>query len=94
MKHRFFIICMSVLLALTLCGCNSDYMNEVKEFAMIADHDDLSALEQYPNLEYVDLRGSTCYDAIGKGWFEPDIFIISYCELFVKHFDRINLTGC
>ena len=64
MKHRFFIICMSVLLALTLCGCNSDYMNEVKEFAMIADHDDLSALEQYPNLEYVDLRGSTCYDAI------------------------------
>ena len=64
MKHRILLIAVSVLLAVLLCACGSDYTEDVKEFAMIAESDDLSALNMYPNLEYVDLRGSTCYDAI------------------------------
>lgn len=64
MKHRILLICISMLLVFLLCGCDSDYTDDVTEFAMIAESDDLSALDMYPNLEYVDLRGSTCYDAI------------------------------
>lgn len=55
------------LASLLFSGCQlykNDYRDTVLEYAMITDSDDLSVLDTYPNLEYVDLRGSTCYDAI------------------------------
>ena len=64
MKRRILLIGITVLLIFLLCGCDSDYTDDVKEFAMITESSDLSALNMYPNLKYVDLRGSTCYDAI------------------------------
>lgn len=63
MKHKLLILCLAALLMFSLCGCQ-DYTEDVTEFAMIAESGDLSALDAYPNLEYVDLRGSTCYDEI------------------------------
>ena len=50
-----------------LCGCqlyNHDYREEVLEYALISTDGDFSELQQYPNLAYVDLRGSTCYEEI------------------------------
>lgn len=62
---KFFLL--TVLAAFFMTGCQlltHDYRTDVLEYAMITDSDDLSKLNEYPNLEYVDLRGSTCYEAI------------------------------
>lgn len=53
------LLCM--LLALSACH---DYTEDVHEYAMIAESGDLVELDAYPYLEYVDLRGSTCYEEI------------------------------
>ena len=57
-----------LLMVLGLSACqlyNHDYKEDVLEYAMIVtDGSELSILDQYPNLEYVDLRGSTCYEEI------------------------------
>ena len=63
MKRTLLIVILIPVLLLTLCSC-SNYTETVYEFAMISEDGDLSALDEYPNLEYVDLRGSTCYDEI------------------------------
>lgn len=64
---------------LCLCACNSGEAPEpsteetvtedpnllVTEYALVASGEaDLAALDIYPNLTSLDLRGSTCYDAI------------------------------
>ncbi|MBR5095276.1 MAG: hypothetical protein IK095_09280, partial [Oscillospiraceae bacterium] len=36
----------------------------VTELTLVVDEEGLSALEQYPNLQRLDLSGSSCYDAI------------------------------
>ena len=64
-----FLNLIAVLCAVTLlcAGCamyQQDYRVDVQEYAMIAQPGDLSKLDEYPNLTYVDLRGSTCYDEI------------------------------
>ena len=66
MKRIVTLLVLSALV-LTLSACQNlseDYRLVVQEFAMIVEDGDLSALNEYPNLQYVDLRGSTCYDAI------------------------------
>lgn len=71
----FLIFAMTVLLGFTAC---SDPNAEVLEYAMIATGDDLSQLDDFPNLEYVDLRGSTCYDAI-------DAYVQSHPQVRVRY---------
>lgn len=66
MKRIVTLLVLSALV-MTLSACQNlseDYRLEVQEFAMIVEDGDLSALNEYPNLQYVDLRGSTCYDTI------------------------------
>lgn len=65
---RILTLAILLTLILTLSACQlfvHDYTKDVTEYALIAtDGSDLAVLEQYPNLEYVDLRGSTCYEEI------------------------------
>ena len=74
------ILCMIVLLTviLTLSACqlyNHEGKRSVLEYALIAtDGSDLEVLDQYPNLEYVDLRGSTCFnDILEYAESHPDV---------------------
>lgn len=67
MKRILIMAVLITILALSLSACDLysyNYQENVLEYAMIAESGDLAQLEQYPNLEYVDLRGSTCYDEI------------------------------
>ncbi len=67
MKRIMTIALLMTLAAVLLSGCHMyklEYEDEVTEYALISHDGDFSQLEAYPNLEYVDLRGSTCYDAI------------------------------
>ena len=63
---RILTLAALLTLILTLSACQlfvHDYTEDVTEYALIAsDGSELSVLEQYPNLQYVDLRGSTCYE--------------------------------
>ena len=65
---RILFLTFAVMIVLTLSACQlfaHDYKEEVLEYALIAtDGSELTILDQYPNLEYVDLRGSTCYEEI------------------------------
>lgn len=65
---RILTLTVAAAVILTLSACQlytHDYTEDVTEYAMIATKgSDLSTLSQYPNLEYVDLRGSTCYEEI------------------------------
>lgn len=66
--RRILTLTAVLILVLSLSACQlyaHDYKEDVLEYAMIAeDGSELAILDQYPNLEYVDLRGSTCYEAI------------------------------
>lgn len=67
MKRIIAMILWALLSIMVFSGCqlyHYNYQDNVVEYAMITESDDLSKLDEYPNLEYVDLRGSTCYDAI------------------------------
>lgn len=67
MKRILTLTLLLAVLAVTLSACQlytHDYREDVLEYAMIAESGDLSKLDEYPNLEYVDLRGSTCYEEI------------------------------
>ena len=88
------LIIMLVAITAAVClmsGCQMygyDYRDDVLEYAMITDSDDLSALDEYPNLEYVDLRGSTCYDAIiAYSQDHPDVTVRYNVTIGEKHFD-------
>ena len=71
MKKVVKMLVFFVLLAifLTICGCTKveepDPNLEVVDYAMVAeDAAALAELETYVNLQNLDLRGSSCYDAI------------------------------
>lgn len=67
MKRILTVLALLATISMSFCACqfiSHNYQDDVLEYAMITDSDDLSKLDEYPNLEYVDLRGSTCYDAI------------------------------
>ena len=104
MRRLLAILLLAVVL--TLCtGCSvyenlykTDYKAEVTEYAMIAESDDLSILDSYPNLTYVDLRGSTCYDAIlAYTQSHPNVEVRFNIELGQKRFNQdeteISLNG-
>lgn len=76
MKRIFTILIMVMMLLAAVAGCGAEQPEEttaptedpkllVTELQMKAENDgDLKALEEYPNLKSLDLRGSVCYDAI------------------------------
>lgn len=68
------LLCLLALLALTGCAAGEDpeptvpqwkWLREKAEYLnVIATEEDLALLEECVNLEYLNLTGSTCYDAI------------------------------
>lgn len=64
MKNRLFLglIALSMLFCLTGCSIYERYKTE--ELTLVVTEKDIQQLEDYPNLSYVDLTGSTCYQAI------------------------------
>lgn len=101
MKRIMTMLLWVALVALLLPGCQlytNNYQEEVLEYAMITDSDDLSKLDEYPNLEYVDLRGSTCYDAIlTYAQTHPNVTVRYNVTFGEKRFDaaatEITLNG-
>ena len=103
--RRILSVLLLAAVLIVLSGCsvhksmfNSDYKENVTEYAMIAESDDLSVLDSFPNLTYVDLRGSTCYDAIlAYSKANPHITVRYNVFLNEKRFNHdateINLNG-
>lgn len=56
-------VCLMLALLLALSGC-ADPNESVETVTMIVTAEDISLLDNYPNLKEADLRGSTCYAAI------------------------------
>ena len=80
-----------ILLSLTACQLIAhDYKDDVLEYALIAaDGSELDVLDQYPNLEYVDLRGSTCYEAIlDYSAAHPNVKVRFSIELGQQYFNH------
>lgn len=64
---------MAVVLLFSLTACH-DPNEDVLEHTAVVTAENISELEQYPNLQSADLRGSDCYDAI-EGYIaaHPDV---------------------
>jgi len=101
---RVFVLVMILAVTAALCaGCagypyENDYRDEVTEYAMIAQPGDLAKLDEYPNLTYVDLRGSTCYDEILEyAQANPDVTVRYSVQLGQKRFNQdvteVTLNG-
>lgn len=92
MKRILTMTLLITLLALSLSACQlytHDYREDVLEYAMIAESGDLSVLDEYPNLEYVDLRGSTCYDEIlAYSETHPDVTVRYNVQLGERRFNE------
>ena len=57
------LVCV-LLIGFAGCDSNPESINDpanVRELTMVVTADSISKLDQYPNLEKVDLTGSTCY---------------------------------
>ncbi len=62
------VLLVAAVLVFTACdmqlpGADNDKKN-VRELTLVVTEEDISQLEEYPNLKRVDLSGSTCYEAI------------------------------
>ena len=98
---RILTVTLLFILVLALSACqlyNHDYREDVLEYALIAKDGDLSILDQYPNLEYVDLRGSTCYEEIlAYIKAHPDVKVRFSIELGGQHYNQdvteVTLNG-
>ena len=101
MKRFLLLGLILVILTATLSACQlytQDYREDVLEYAMISDDGDFSLLDQYPNLEYVDLRGSTCYEQILKyASAHPNVTVRYNVQLGNKRYNEditeITLNG-
>lgn len=70
------LLCLLALLLCTGCGSNGEpdptvpkwrsLREKAQYLTVLAEEEDFALLEECVNLEYLDLRGSTCYDAIVK----------------------------
>lgn len=60
-RKRILTIALLLLVILALAACGKTRQQTVK---MVVTADNISQLEDYPNLKEADLTGSTCYDAI------------------------------
>lgn len=61
------VLLIAAVLAFTACstaGITTDDKKNVRELTIVVTAENISQLEQYPNLKRVDLSGSTCYEAI------------------------------
>ena len=99
---RILTLAALLTLILTLSACQlfvHDYTEDVTEYALIAsDGSELSVLEQYPNLQYVDLRGSTCYeDILDYASIHPNVKVRFSIDLGQKPFNQdvteVKLVG-
>lgn len=92
MKRILTLAMLLAVLAVTMSACQlytQDYREDVLEYAMIADSGDLSQLDEYPNLEYVDLRGSVCYDEILEyAASHPNVTVRYNVQLGEKRYDQ------
>lgn len=103
MKRVLKLITALAATVLLCAGCSTyrydyDYRDEVTEYAMIAQSGDLVKLNEYPNLTYVDLRGSTCYDEIlAYAQANPHVTVRYSVQLGQKRFNQdtadITLNG-
>ena len=103
MKRVLFFAAVLALFAVLFSGCaanpyNYDYKEDVTEYAMIAQSGDLAKLSEYPNLTYVDLRGSTCYDEIlDYAKANPQVTVRYSVQLGPKRFNQdvteVKLNG-
>ncbi len=59
---KMLICLLCLVLALCLCSCNRE--NQQTQLTMVVTEDTISQLDEYPNLKFADLSGSTCYEAI------------------------------
>lgn len=78
MKRKGLFVVLAVLLVMSLAGCqeetpkpsNTEQTQQsqekppVESLALVVTEEDISQLEQYPDLKTLDLTGSTCYGAI------------------------------
>jgi len=99
---RILTLAAVLMLVFTLSACQlfvHDYTEDVLEYALIAtDGSELAILEEYPNLEYVDLRGSTCYEEIlNYSSSHPDVKVRFSIDLGQKPFNQdvteVKLSG-
>ena len=99
---RILTLTVVAMIVLTLSACklfNYDSNETVLEYALIAtEKSDLAVLDQYPNLEYVDLRGSTYYeDILDYADTHPNVkvrFSIDLGQLYFNHdVTEIQLRG-
>lgn len=69
---KFLCLCLLLLLAAALVGCGqekvemsgSSYAADTTELALVLTENELSLLDEFPQLQTLDLSGSTCYAAI------------------------------
>lgn len=90
---RILTLTVVAMIVLTLPACklyNYNNDNNVQEYAIIAtDGSDLAILDNYPNLQYVDLRGSTCYeDILDYSATHPNVKIRFTIDLCQQSFDH------
>lgn len=70
MKHiKKLLSVLTIVLLLSLCACGKPVILESPEskitnLASVMTAEEIAGLDQYENLQYLDLSGSTCYDAI------------------------------
>ena len=92
MKRILTLIIVLAAIAVLCSGCGEyqyDYKDEVLEYAMIAQSGDLAKLDEYPNLNYVDLRGSSCYDEIlAYAEANPQVTVRYNVQLGQKRFNQ------
>lgn len=92
MRRVLILLFVLILTAALFSGCSAsqyDYRDEVTEYAMIAQSGDLVKLDEYPNLTYVDLRGSTCYDEIlTYAQANPNVTVRYNVQLGQKRFNQ------
>ena len=65
MRKKILIISLVFILLCTFTACH-DPNEDVLDLAVIVSSEDIGKLDEYPNLQTVDLSGSTCYEAIGQ----------------------------
>lgn len=71
------ILAALLALALVLAGCK-DPNAGIEQLALVVTAEDISILDDYPDLKELDLRGSTCYEAIEE-------YIASHPEIDVRY---------
>ncbi len=93
--NRFLIALLLLAVVFSAIGCEKhDPNQDVLELALVAtDEAQLAELEIYPNLQKLDLRGSSCYDAI-EAYIaaHPQVEVIYDVQLGADRYDPAMTT--